>query len=256
MEPTFTIIIATFNCGNLIGRCLESVYNQVVPVEVWVIDNCSTDQTAQVVSSYSTRGAKILIEKDRGVFDAWNKGLERAKGEWIIFMGADDYFKSKDSLCELSSFISKGDFSSKIIYGSVTVENSRGQTIRTVNQDWEMIQDRLCVTLPFTHVGTAHHFSLFEGVKRFDETFRIAGDYEFLFSELLTRGAVYAANYKISMQIGGLSTSAKNRLRLIKEVERVWKRNDVRIELKVRAWISIKKVVFRLVNKIAKNVAL
>lgn len=246
MIPALTIVVATYNCERLIRRCLESIYNQSIPVEVWVVDNCSTDKTVDIVLSYSHHGVKLLIEKDRGVFDAWNKGVQRASGEWIIFIGADDYFPASDSLQSLVNFISSSDSACKIFYGSVIVVDEMGKTVRVENNRWELISSRLSVTLPFTHVGTAHHCTLFENGNRFDPSFRIAGDYDFLFTELKSVGASYVKDYKISMQLGGLSTSYKNRLLLISEIEKICRRYSIDRTTKEKLWITIKKFVFAL----------
>lgn len=256
MTPFFSIVIATYNCAHVIDRCLKHVYDQTLKAEVFLVDNCSTDGTVDIVKKkYLSTGVNLIVERDHGVFDAWNKAIEKTKGEWLIFLGADDYFPDNHALESLAQEIKKNEHF-RIFYGSVTVINEQGEIMRNANAPWEEMKKHLKTTLPFTHVGTAHHRSLFENNQRFDKWFRIAGDYDFLYAELVTRGAKFAPDYKIFMELGGLSTTLKNRQRLIEEVEYAWKKNGIRVSIKSRFWMKTKKLIFSVLVKFRKNARL
>lgn len=87
----FTVITPSLNCGAFIQRNIDSVRRQGVPsdrLEHWVIDGGSTDGTLDVLKS--TPGIRWISEPDNGLSDAVNKGLMRARGEWIAWLNADD----------------------------------------------------------------------------------------------------------------------------------------------------------------------
>src|ERR1700748_1400497 len=92
-QPLVTVITAVFNGQPHIAGCLESVLEQDYPnIEHIVMDGCSIDGTVDVLRRYDDQIAYWKSERDSGVYDAWNKGLAEARGEWICFLGSDDEF--------------------------------------------------------------------------------------------------------------------------------------------------------------------
>lgn len=88
----FTIITPSFNYGRYLGECLDSVARQPgVSLEHLVIDGGSTDESAEVAARFPH--ATWIQEPDRGMSDAINKGFRLAKGDWVIWLNADDRFK-------------------------------------------------------------------------------------------------------------------------------------------------------------------
>ena len=86
-----SIIIATFNAELRLSRCLDSIISQKTEeIELLIIDGGSVDGTLKLIDSYKGCIDFVLTEKDNGIYDAWNKGIRQAKGEWIMFLGADD----------------------------------------------------------------------------------------------------------------------------------------------------------------------
>jgi glycosyltransferase involved in cell wall biosynthesis len=91
MRPYFSVITPSFNQGRFIGTCLGSVAMQEGgPIEHWVIDNCSTDQTREVVAKYPD--VHFVSEPDCGQSDAVNKGFQLAQGEIICWLNSDDAY--------------------------------------------------------------------------------------------------------------------------------------------------------------------
>lgn len=91
-SPRFSVIIAVYNGANTIARAIESVLSQTcAPLELIVVDDGSTDATADIVSGYSDR-LVYLYQENAGVSVARNRGVERARGDWIAFLDADDWY--------------------------------------------------------------------------------------------------------------------------------------------------------------------
>lgn len=86
-----TIIIATHNAGLEIGACLQSVFGLAIEnLEVIIVDGDSSDNTIEEIKKFEHLSLKWISEKDKGIYDALNKGVEIASGEWIYFLGSDD----------------------------------------------------------------------------------------------------------------------------------------------------------------------
>lgn len=100
--PLVSVIIAIYNAESAIRKTLLSVIGQTYNrVEIIVIDGKSVDGTWGIVEEFSDSIAFKISEKDRGIADAYNKGIKAAKGEWIYFLNADDVFADKDVLLKI-----------------------------------------------------------------------------------------------------------------------------------------------------------
>lgn len=120
--PLLSIIIPTFNSENTLVRCLESIVAQIFrDFEVVVMDGLSSDATVSIAESFRDKLPQLLIksDKDTGVYDAMNKGIALANGEWVYFLGSDDELYNKDVLADVfiknEEVISANDF----VYGNV-----------------------------------------------------------------------------------------------------------------------------------------
>ena len=87
-----SIIIPTFNSGKTLEMCISSVLQQdIVDLEIIIIDGLSSDNTINIIEKYKEQISFFVSEKDLGVYDAMNKGIKEAKGEFLIFLGSDDF---------------------------------------------------------------------------------------------------------------------------------------------------------------------
>lgn len=92
-QPTITIVTVTYNCADSIEATIQSVLQQsYTHIEYILIDGGSTDGTQEIISKYSQQIASYISEPDKGIYDAMNKGIDRATGEWIFFLNAGDTF--------------------------------------------------------------------------------------------------------------------------------------------------------------------
>lgn len=246
-SPFISIIIATFQAEATVRRCLESIARQgFLEREVIVIDGGSSDGTLNIIKK-SSEVIWFLSEPDHGIYNAWNKGLARARGEWICFLGADDTFFTDDVLERMAAYLRARNADEVLFYGRLALLNVRGQVLGTVGEPWEKIQKRFLQVNCVPHTGAMHHRSMFD-VGGFDERFRIAGDYELLLRELRHRNARFVPEVTtVAMQQGGISSNPENALRSLLETRRAQKKWGVAGRFPGNAWLfSWMRVLLRL----------
>ena len=115
--PRLSIIIPTFNSAKTLSRCLDSVISQsFTDWEVLMMDGVSNDDTIKIASSCQDSRIRIYSEPDKGIYDAMNKGIDKSRGEWLYFLGSDDYLFNSHSLEDVfKNDIEKYD----VVYGDV-----------------------------------------------------------------------------------------------------------------------------------------
>jgi len=218
--PLVTVITAVFNGVDTISDCIESVLSQDYPhIEHIVIDGSSTDGTIDVLREYETRIALWISERDSGVFDAWNKALELAHGEWIAFLGADDTFLpgAISEYLELARRNPKANF----LTSRARLQHPSGYSPEFGGL-WTW--PRAARAMPSIHVGAMHRRSIFAQHGQFDATYRIAGDYEFLLRAREDLNAAFMPRVTVAMRAGGLSDSTAGLL----EAKRAKLQNNIR----------------------------
>ncbi|RWY49266.1 glycosyltransferase family 2 protein [Mucilaginibacter gilvus] len=126
MKPTLSVITVVYNNVADIGRTLLSVLNQTHPaIEYIVIDGGSTDGTLDIINTYKSRIAKLITEPDKGIYDAMNKGLTLATGDYVIFMNSGDEFYAADTVEKVFATADDAD----IYYGETEMLNARRESL-------------------------------------------------------------------------------------------------------------------------------
>jgi glycosyltransferase involved in cell wall biosynthesis len=124
----FSIITPSLNYGRFLGDCLESVAGQEgVELEHWVIDGGSSDDSAEVAARFDH--VSWIQEPDEGMSDAINKGFDRARGEWVMWLNADDRLKP-GALAQMLAVLRKS--SADIVYGNWDFMDVDGRHLRHV----------------------------------------------------------------------------------------------------------------------------
>lgn len=112
-----SIIIPTYNSAKTLPKTLDSiVYQTFTNWEVLIMDGASNDETINVAKNYNDPRIRIYSEQDNGIYDAMNKGIKKAKGDWLYFLGSDDRILTSTVFHEIFSLNITGY---DIIYGEV-----------------------------------------------------------------------------------------------------------------------------------------
>lgn len=125
-KPLLSVITIVFNNAKDIERTMLSVLNQTYTnIEYLLIDGKSTDGTLELIEKYRSRLAVFISEKDAGIYDAMNKGLAKATGDYVVFMNSGDEFYEKDTVKTV--FASEPD--ADIYYGETEMINDQLQSL-------------------------------------------------------------------------------------------------------------------------------
>jgi len=152
---------------------MESVHQQYFrDFEHIILDGGSTDDTLKIVADWQLQHPNIRLDtgKDKGVYDAMNKGIAMATGEWLYFLGADDYFYQANSLELIVPFLQKNE--ARIVYGDVYFE-SLGRLYDHRFDIEKILKANIC------HQAVFYHADVFKQIGGYDLNYRIAADYDF-----------------------------------------------------------------------------
>lgn len=135
----FTVITCTFNAESVLQRTLDSVKKQTYcNIEHLIIDGVSKDKTLAMVKTYKHKtetgenAHEIVVysEPDKGLYDAMNKGIDRATGDYLIFLNAGDVFPSEDTLEYVEGCVGEGEEMPGVLYGDTDIVNNDGRFLR------------------------------------------------------------------------------------------------------------------------------
>ncbi len=125
-NPTLSVITIVYNNVRDIERTILSVINQTYPnIEYVIVDGLSTDGTLEIINRYKNKIAKLINEKDDGIYDAMNKGLAVASSDYVLFMNSGDEFYAKDTVSTVFAAEPYAD----IYYGETEMINNKGQSL-------------------------------------------------------------------------------------------------------------------------------
>ena len=206
-HPLVTVVTAVFNGQLHIAGCLESVLGQDYPnIEHIVMDGGSSDGTVDVLRQYDDRIALWKSEPDNGVYDAWNKALAEARGEWICFLGVDDEFLP-GAVSAYMALAAKNPQAEYLSSWVRWVHPSGYERTKGGPWAWPEFSRWMCVA----HVGSVHRRSLFDRLGVYDPSFGTAADYELLLRERGSLQAAYMSRVTAMMRAGGM-TDGRNAL--------------------------------------------
>lgn len=225
--PLITVIVAVYNGSKTLQQCIDSVSDQVYQKkQLMIIDGGSKDNSVDILKLNDHNVDYWISEPDNGIYSAWNKALLQAEGEWVCFLGSDDFFVNADVLTRVASELAAVSQRVNVVYGQLMLLTEGGSELYLTGQPWEEVKERFKQVMCIPHPATMHRRTLFTLHGGFDESFRIAADYEFLLRELKIRNAVFVSDLVISaMRQGGISSNPTNTILALKEVRRAQKKN-------------------------------
>lgn len=171
--PYFSIIIVVYNGENTLQAAIDSVLCQTfTSFELLIIDGASTDGTIDIIKSttHKYRQIKYISEKDTGIYDAMNKGVRWASGEWLYFLGSDDRLYERNTLKKISEIKQLSD--SDIIYGDIVL-------IPGNKRYGGKFSFRKLLQRNISHQAIFYKNYLFKQIGEFNEQYSICADWDF-----------------------------------------------------------------------------
>lgn len=168
--PLISIIIPTYNSEKTISESIKSILEQSFDnYEILIMDGISDDHTLNIIKEFNDPRIRIFSEKDSGVYDAMNKGIEKAEGKWLYFLGSDDTLYDKETLKDIEPFLGNHD----LVYGKAYFTFRK--IIHGKEYDRVYLQkiDNIC------HQAIFYNKNLFIRLGKFNTSFKIWADWDF-----------------------------------------------------------------------------
>lgn len=246
--PGITVITVCFNAAAVIEKTIRSVLEQQYDnLEYLIIDGASRDGTLDIVRRYQDRISRVVSEPDRGLYDAMNKGIGLATGEWILFMNADDVFVDPLVVADAAAFMAQHPEADAVFGNTEQILEHGTYTIRSETPYRE-------------HKITFCHQSIFvrTDVLRthpFDLRYRYAADYEQLSHFYLEgRHFVHFDRTVARMEMRG-GTTFDNTIASAEELYAIIASRGIDIEAERRRVLRHKKMVAAFKKKLPPTVS-
>ncbi len=205
-----SLITVTYNCENTIADTLKSVMEQkCAELEYIVVDGGSTDKTVDIIKEYEEIISFWSSSSDSGIYDAMNRGLKKATGDYVGFLHADDIFFSADTLKRIMSALKVQ--TPDALYGDLEYVNST-DTDKVIRR-WKSCKFHLNLLkngwMP-PHPTLYIRRNVIQKIGFFDTTYRIAADYDYIL-RLFTQEDIkllYLPIVIVKMRMGGASNKS------------------------------------------------
>ena len=218
--PFFSIITITYNAETFIERTIQSIVGQTYPrIEYIVIDGKSTDNTLQLINKYAERIAHVVSEPDSGLYDAMNKGLQRATGDYVWFINAGDSLPTADVVANLVMSFSENRLPD-IIYGDTAIVDATNNFLylRRLRPPKELSWKSFRMGMTVCHQSFIVKRSI---APEYDLTYRFSSDFDWCIRCMKQANVIYNSGMVLSNYLeDGLTskhhkTSLKERYKIM-----------------------------------------
>jgi glycosyltransferase involved in cell wall biosynthesis len=204
----FSIIIPTFNSASVISQCLTSICEQTFSnYEIIIQDGCSTDGIDTVVEDICAKYSRNIIfvqEPDNGIYDAMNKAMKKAAGQWLLFLGSDDKLFDTNVLRDAHSFIISVE--ADLVYGNVQLTGNALWAKDDVIYDGafsigKLLKKNIC------HQSIFYSRQIINKVGNYNTDYRICADWDYNLHCFAVGKAVFFDRIVSLFKGGGESTN-------------------------------------------------
>jgi glycosyltransferase involved in cell wall biosynthesis len=206
-NPKLTVITVVYNNARDIERTLLSVLNQTYTnIEYIVIDGASTDGTLDIIKSYQDRITKLISEPDKGIYDAMNKGLALATGDYVLFMNSGDEIYSPQTVDNVFAAATDAD----IYYGETEMINAQGESLgqrrhKAPEQfNWRSFKYGMSVSHQAIYIKRAL-------VEPYDPQYQLSADIDWIIRAAKKASTIVNVNLYVAKYLVGGTSKAKHR---------------------------------------------
>lgn len=253
-----SIITVTFNSASTLRDTIESIIQQTyTDYEYIIIDGKSTDKTINIIQEYESKlqnKLKWISEKDKGIYDAMNKGIALATGDIIGVLNSDDFYTTNDILQNIATTFKIYDVDA--IYADVHFVNDSNLN-KCIRYYSSKIFKRELMRFGFMPAHPSFYIKkkCINKIGAYDTSYKIAADFEFLLRAIYIHKikTLYIKKNFVTMRIGGISTSGLPSHRLImKEHLKAFKKNHIYTNRFLLSLRYIYKIYELILSKISK----
>lgn len=226
-----SIITVTYNSGATLEQTILSVLEQTYPnIEYILIDGLSTDNTVAIIDKYRSRISTVISEKDKGLYDAINKGISKASGEAIGLLHSDDFYTSSQVIEKYVALFSKEN--ADAIYSDLYYvdKDNTDKIVRRWKSGYYHPGAFINGWMP-PHPTFFVRKKIYERLGNFNLDFKSAADYELMlrFIEKNKISLSYLPEFTVKMRTGGKSNvTMQNRVNANLEDRRAWEVNGLK----------------------------
>lgn len=223
-----SIITVCYNSAATIEKTIQSVGSQsYTDIEYIIVDGNSKDDTLSIIKKYQEKIATWISEPDKGLYDAMNKGIALATGDFIGILNSDDTFYSDTVIAEVAAFHQKNNVEASV--GNIVQHKEGGKIVRLYSsRNWS--PEKLKIGFMPPHPSIFFRKELFEKYGIYDLGFKIGADYE-LITRFFLKNKIswqYSGITTTAMLVGGLSSSGASSYQLIsKEIQKALAMNGI-----------------------------
>jgi glycosyltransferase involved in cell wall biosynthesis len=218
MYPKFSIITVNLNNAKGLLKTIESVVAQAYrDFEFIIIDGGSNDGSLEIIKQHKSSITNWVSETDNGIYNAMNKGIAKANGEYCLFLNSGDYLTDAYVLLKVSEYLNETD----IVYGDIITKNLANK------ETYEASPDKLDVshfmTSTLWHPAAFIQRKLFEKFGNYDESYKIAADYAFFVKTIVKYGVTtrHIATPIAVFDLNGLSNNPNYFELILKERKKI-----------------------------------
>jgi glycosyltransferase involved in cell wall biosynthesis len=200
-KPKLSVITIVYNNVKDIERTMLSVLNQAyINIEYIVIDGASTDGTLEIIKKYEDK-ITLITEKDEGIYDAMNKGLARANGDYILFMNSGDELYSPDTVTQVFATAEDAD----IYYGETEMIDAEGKSLgqRRHKAPEKLVHKSFKYGMSVSHQAIYIRRSI---TQSFNEDYQLSADIDWILNAIKkAKSIVNVHQYVAKYLVGGMS---------------------------------------------------
>jgi glycosyltransferase len=226
-----SIITVTHNSEETIEETIQSVVNQnYTNIEYIIVDGLSVDNTLPIINKYANKISKIISEKDKGLYDALNKGIDLATGDVIGFIHSDDFYTNNNVLSVYANTFLNNNCDA--VYSNLFYVDkiNSNKIIRKWTSGAYTPESFLFGWMP-PHPTFFVKKEIYNQLGKFNLSFKTAADYELMLRFIYKNKikVVYLPEFTVKMRVGGKSNvSLKNRFLANKEDKKAWEINQIK----------------------------
>ena len=213
-KPLISIITVVYNGEKYLEETISSVLNQTYDnVEYIIIDGGSSDKTLEIIKKYEDKIDYWVSERDRGIYDAMNKGISLCKGKIIGIVNADDYIYH-ETLAKVISLLQEEEI--MFVYGKLDLLSEDGKIFKTIDSiGQEHIKYRIFKLMPFLHPTMFVKKSIYKQIGLFSTQYKLSADYDFTLklieNRIKSKKLDFATGvFRLGGQSGGVKSYVEN----------------------------------------------